>query len=49
LVSLAIEHPDPGKVKNMLKAMGVDMIVREGTAYRLVAIINTDQGTVELD
>jgi len=49
LVSLAIEHPDPEEVKNMLQALGVEMLVREGASYRLVAIINTDKGIVELD
>ena len=48
LVSLHAEHPDPGAVQAMLRALDVDIEVREGPTIGLVAGIETASGLIEL-
>ena len=49
LVELLIEHPDPDGVRRALRALGADVQVVEGEAFRLVATISTESGLVTLD
>lgn len=48
LVELRAEHPDPGRVKPMLSAVGIDLDVRAGAAPALIAKIRTPRGEVLL-
>ena len=48
LGSLHAEHPNPGTVQAILRALDVDIEVREGPAIGLVAAIRTADGLVEL-
>ncbi len=48
LVSLRGEHPEPDSVREMLRALAVDLPVGEGPAPRLVATLDTPKGRVEL-
>jgi hypothetical protein len=48
LVGLRAEHPDADHVKQMLRAIGVDLPVRLGSAPALIAQIDCPRGRVEL-
>lgn len=48
LIGLRIEHPNADVVRNALLALDVEMDVSEGDAYRLIALIETKSGVVEL-
>jgi len=48
LVELRVEHPRPGAVREALAVLGVEMAVEEGHRPRLVGIVRTDRGRVEL-
>jgi hypothetical protein len=48
LVALRAEHPQPTMVREMLRAVGIDLPVRLGTAPALIATIKTPNTVVEL-
>ena len=48
LTALEIEHPNPGKVKKTLSALGLDAAVRKGKAAQLSATLTTPKGQVVL-
>lgn len=48
LVSLRGEHPEPGRIKRMLAALGMEMAITAGPEPVLVAAIEGPQGIVEL-
>ena len=48
LTALEIEHPNPGKVKKTLSALGLDCAVRKGKAAQLIATLTTPRGKVTL-
>lgn len=48
LTALEIEHPNPGKVKKTLAALGLDAAVRKGKAAQLIATLTTPKGRVVL-
>jgi hypothetical protein len=47
-VSLQAEHPEPDTVTPMLQALGVKLRVSQGDSSRLIATLETPNGTVEL-
>ena len=47
-VSLRAEHPEPARVLPMLQALGAELSVAKGAAPRLIATLETPNGTVEL-
>ena len=47
-VSLRAEHPQPDTVIDILQALGVEFRVSEGDTPRLIATLETPNGTVEL-
>lgn len=48
LARLRLEHPSPGRVRATLEKLSVDMDVSPGDIPRLVATIQTAEGTVDL-
>jgi hypothetical protein len=42
------EHPDAERVKKMLDALGIDLVVRQGPAPAIVATIDSPRDSVEL-
>jgi hypothetical protein len=48
LLSLAAEHPDPGRVRDRLAALDVDLPVRTGAEARLVVQLRGADGEVVL-
>lgn len=48
LVELTAEHPDPARVTAALNAVGLNLVVKKGSAPSLSAIIDTPRGRVEL-
>ena len=48
LVSLRAQHPDVQSVSGMLKNLGVDLPVKQGTGPALIAVIDGPRGRVEL-
>lgn len=48
LLELRGYHPDPAAIMTILRALGVELEVRAGDAARLVAILDTPNGPVEL-
>lgn len=48
LTGLEIEHPNPGKVKKVLSALGLEAEVRKGKAAQLIATLTTPKGRVTL-
>ncbi len=48
LVDLRAEHPDPSRVRTMLKMLGLDLPVAPGSRPALVATIDGPLGRVEL-
>lgn len=48
LVSLRAEHPDAGRVQEILKNLGLDLAVTKGPRALLVAAIDSPRGRVEL-
>ena len=48
LTALEIEHPNSGKVKKTLSALGLDAAVRKGKAAQLIATLTTPKGKVTL-
>jgi len=48
LVGLRAEHPDADLVRQMLRAIGVNLPVRVGSAPALIAQIDCPLGRVEL-
>jgi hypothetical protein len=47
-VKLRIEHPDPVRVREALAVIGVQLNVTRADACRLVAMITSTEGDVEL-
>ncbi|MFI9813255.1 VOC family protein [Saccharothrix variisporea] len=47
LVSLHVEHPDPAAVEGPLRALGVDIEVREAAAEELVVAVDGPLGVVK--
>lgn len=48
LAAFTAEHPDPGAVRPLLAALGVDLEVRAGPVPALIATLETPKGTVTL-
>jgi hypothetical protein len=48
LQSLEMEHPEPDRVRKMLRALGVEVTVKRGSKARLRAVLRTPRGMVEL-
>ncbi len=48
LIGLRIQHPQPEQVCGALSALGVEMDVRKGDRFQLIARIKTAQGDVEI-
>jgi hypothetical protein len=48
LIALRAEHPDPTRVRNILKELGFDLAVTNGATAALVATIAGPRGRVEL-
>ena len=48
LAGLRARHPEPGRVRTMLRALGLAMEVASGDAPELIATIETDRGPIEL-
>ena len=48
LVSLRAEHPDPDRVRSMLRAFAIDLEVARGQAPALIATIDGPKGRVEV-
>ncbi len=48
LLTVTVEHPDPGRVADALRLVGADAPVVEGPRPRLVATIRAPAGPVEL-
>lgn len=48
LLSLRAEHPEPARIRTMLRALGADVAVDAGPAPALIATIETPKGHVEL-
>jgi Glyoxalase-like domain len=48
LVGLRAEHPDPNRVRELLKQLGLDLSVTNGSRPALVATIQCPRGTIEL-
>jgi hypothetical protein len=46
--SLRAEHPDPGTVRALMRAVGEELDVRSGPAPALIATIHTPNGRMEL-
>ena len=46
LKGLSVEHPDPERIRRWLKALEVEVPVREAPAPALVAVLNTPRGKV---
>jgi hypothetical protein len=49
LQSFAIEAPNPSRVSDELRRLGIDAALTEGTAVRLVARLQTPKGLVTLE
>ncbi len=47
-VGVRAEHPDPGPVGRVCRALGLDIEVARGEAPRLIATLDTPNGVVEL-
>ena len=43
-----MEHPYPGQVREIFDALGLNIDIGEGAEPRLIAIINTPRGRIEL-
>jgi hypothetical protein len=48
LLSLRAEHPDAGHVQQILKVLGLDLVVTQGTKPALVATFDSPNGRVQL-
>ena len=48
LIDLRAEHPDPAGPQPLLDALGVDLALTHGPASRLIAVIETPAGWIEL-
>ncbi len=48
LVDLRAEHPDVGRVRDILNGLGLDLQVESGPTPALISTIHTPRGTVEL-
>jgi hypothetical protein len=48
LMDLRAEHPDPESMRRMLRAVGVTLDVRKGSAPALIATLDSPRGRVEL-
>jgi hypothetical protein len=48
LIGLRAEHPDPDRVQNLLRTLGLDFRVTNGPAPALIATIDSPRGRVEL-
>jgi len=48
LVSLRAEHPEPGVISRMLAALGEELGVSVGVAPLMIAMIETQNGMIEL-
>jgi hypothetical protein len=48
LVGLRAEHPDPERVQQMLRQLGVDLLVTRGPKPALIATFDSPKGRVEL-
>jgi hypothetical protein len=48
LLGLSIEHPEPGRLRPLLQAFGVDLPLRPAPQPALVALLDTPRGRVEL-
>ena len=48
LVSFRAEHPDPKRVQDMLRQLGLNLMVQPGMQPALIAIIDGPKGRVEL-
>ena len=48
LLELTAVHPDPGRVRSVLGALGVELPVIQGPAFRLEALVQTKWGVVKL-
>ena len=48
LVALRAEHPDASRVQEMLRALGLDLAVKQGPEPALSATLETPRGRVEL-
>jgi Glyoxalase-like domain len=48
LVSLRAEHPDAGRVQQMLKVLGLDLAVTSGPKAALIATFDSPKGKVQL-
>ena len=48
LVAMRAEHPDAERVQNMLRQLGVDILVKQGVRPTLIAVIDCPRGRVEL-
>jgi hypothetical protein len=48
LHSLRAEHPDPAAIRRVLEALGTDLELSQGSAPRLIALLDTPKGQLEL-
>ena len=48
LVDFYVEHPQPEVVNKWYQAIGIEVNIKKAKKIRLVAVIETDKGTVEL-
>lgn len=48
LVSLALEHPEAGALRDLLEKVGVRVEVGKGARARIAAVVKTPKGVVEL-
>jgi hypothetical protein len=48
LVALRAEHPDPGRIERMLRALGLDLPVTRGPEPMIIATVEGPKGRVEL-
>lgn len=48
LLGLAAEHPNPERVQGALARMGLDLVVTPGPEPRVVALIRSPRGDIEL-
>lgn len=48
LVSLKVEHPDPGEIRAAFAALNIDVTVEEGPEPALIAVVDTPNGRREL-
>lgn len=48
LVELKAVHPDAPRIRLILAALGVDLPVDQGAAFRLKALVQSKKGLLEL-